>query len=83
MQTSVWGGIGVAGKPGGIATSPGWTDARLHDPSGRRDPPGDGAGGVDVPFLPLGEYLQPTASSTGLEGMLKGTPLFWNVERTA
>ncbi len=38
---------------------------------------------VDVPFLPLGEYLQPTAYSTGLQGVLKGMPLFWNVERAA
>ena len=34
-----------------------------------------------VPFLPLGEYLQPTCYSTGLKGVLKGMPLFWNVER--
>jgi peptide/nickel transport system substrate-binding protein len=35
---------------------------------------------IDVPFLPLGEYLQPTAY-VGLKGVLKGLPLFWNVER--
>ena len=35
----------------------------------------------DVPFLPLGEYLQPTAYSTSLKGVLPGAPLFWNVER--
>ena len=34
-----------------------------------------------VPFLPLGEYLQPTVYSTSLKGVLKGMPLFWNVER--
>ncbi len=34
-----------------------------------------------VPFLPLGEYLQPTAYSTSLKGLLKGMPIFWNVER--
>ena len=35
----------------------------------------------DVPFLPLGEYLQPTVYSTSLKGVLPGAPLFWNVER--
>ena len=34
-----------------------------------------------VPFLPLGEYLQPTCYSTSLKGVLKGMPIFWNVER--
>ncbi len=33
----------------------------------------------DVPFLPLGEYLQPTAHRAALGGVLKGLPLFWNV----
>ncbi len=36
---------------------------------------------VDVPYLPLGEYLQSTAYSKGLKGVLKGMPLFWNVDR--
>lgn len=36
---------------------------------------------TDVPFLPLGEYLQPTAYSTSLTGILKGMPIFWNVDR--
>ena len=36
---------------------------------------------VDVPYLPLGEYLQPTAYTKALKGMLTGAPLFWNVER--
>ena len=35
----------------------------------------------DVPFLPLGEYLQPTAYTTSLKGVLQGMPIFWNVER--
>ena len=36
---------------------------------------------VDVPYLPLGRYLQPTAYNASLKGMLKGMPIFWNVER--
>ena len=32
----------------------------------------------DVPFLPLGEYLQPTAHRAALMGVLKELPLFWN-----
>ncbi len=38
---------------------------------------------VDVPYLPLGRYLQPTAYNASLKGMLKGMPIFWNVERSA
>lgn len=34
---------------------------------------------VDVPFLPLGEFFQPTVYRRTLEGMLKGMPLFWNL----
>ena len=35
----------------------------------------------DVPFYPLGQFFQPTASR-GLTGMLQGMPLFWNVRRS-
>ena len=38
---------------------------------------------TDVPYLSLGQYLQPTAYTTSLKGMLKGMPIFWNVERSA
>ena len=37
---------------------------------------------VDVPFLSLGEFFQPTVYRRELEGMLKGMPLFWNLHRT-
>ena len=37
---------------------------------------------VDVPFLPLGEFIQPTTQRAELEGTLKGLSLFWNVRRT-
>jgi peptide/nickel transport system substrate-binding protein len=35
----------------------------------------------DVPYLPLGEYLQPTSYTASLKGVLPGMPIFWNVER--
>ncbi|MGU3284710.1 ABC transporter substrate-binding protein [Methylobacterium mesophilicum] len=35
----------------------------------------------DVPFLPLGSYLQPTAYRADLSGVLTGLPLFTNVRR--
>ena len=38
---------------------------------------------VDVPYLPLGRYLQPTAYNASLKGMLRGLPIFWNIDRTA
>ncbi len=33
----------------------------------------------EVPFLPLGEYRQPTAYRTSVTGILDGTAVFWNV----
>ncbi len=37
---------------------------------------------TDVPYIPIGEYLQPTVRRDSLSGMLKGVPLFWNVHRS-
>ena len=34
----------------------------------------------DVPFLPLGEYQQPTAYRSSITGVLDGTAVFWNVQ---
>jgi len=34
----------------------------------------------EVPYLPLGQYFQPTAYRRGISGMLKGPPLFWNLQ---
>jgi peptide/nickel transport system substrate-binding protein len=36
----------------------------------------------EVPYLPLGQYFQATGYRRGLTGVLKGLPLFWNVQRT-
>ena len=36
---------------------------------------------VDVPYVPLGVFYQPTAYRADLSGMMKGLPLFWNVRR--
>nr|WP_254070353.1 ABC transporter substrate-binding protein [Acidisphaera sp. L21] len=36
---------------------------------------------VDVPFLPLGEFFQPTVQRKELVDTLKGLSLFWNVKR--
>ncbi|WP_270934202.1 ABC transporter substrate-binding protein [Falsiroseomonas oryzae] len=38
---------------------------------------------VEVPYLPLGEYFQPTAYRRDLKGVLPGPPVFWNVRRRA
>jgi peptide/nickel transport system substrate-binding protein len=35
----------------------------------------------DVPYVPLGQVLQPTAYRSDLTGVLNGLPLFWNVRR--
>ncbi len=36
---------------------------------------------VDVPYIPLGQYLQATAYREGLTGMVDGFAIFWGVER--
>lgn len=38
---------------------------------------------VEVPYLPLGQYFQPTAYRRDLDGVLQGPPVFWNVARRA
>lgn len=35
----------------------------------------------DVPYIPLGQYFMPTAYQGNLSGILKGSPVFWNVKR--
>ena len=36
-----------------------------------------------VPFIPLGQYLPPSAWRSTLKGILKGpVPVFWNVEKS-
>ena len=37
---------------------------------------------LDVPYIPLGQYFSPTAYQSNLTGVLKGSPVFWNVRRT-
>ncbi|WP_158743839.1 ABC transporter substrate-binding protein [Acidisphaera sp. L21] len=36
-----------------------------------------------VPFVPLGQYFQPTAYRTSLSDILSGFALFWNVKKSA
>jgi peptide/nickel transport system substrate-binding protein len=38
---------------------------------------------AEVPFYPLGQYLQPTAYRNNLTGVLDGFATFWNVRRGA
>ena len=35
----------------------------------------------DVPSIPLGQYIQPTAYRGNISGVSKGFPTFWNVRR--
>ncbi|WP_137179587.1 ABC transporter substrate-binding protein [Roseomonas sp. AR75] len=37
----------------------------------------------EVPYLPLGQYFQPTAYRRRLTGVLRGPPLFWNLRQAA
>jgi peptide/nickel transport system substrate-binding protein len=36
----------------------------------------------DVPYIPLGQYFQPTAYQSNLTGVLPGNPVFWNIRRS-
>ena len=35
----------------------------------------------EVPYIPVGSYLQPWAYRSGISGVLNGMPLFWNVKK--
>ncbi len=35
----------------------------------------------EAPYLPLGQYFQATAYRRGISGMVKGLPVFWNLQR--
>jgi peptide/nickel transport system substrate-binding protein len=35
----------------------------------------------DLPYIPLGQYFQPTAYQANLSGVLSGSPVFWNIRR--
>jgi peptide/nickel transport system substrate-binding protein len=35
----------------------------------------------DVPYIPLGQMITPTAYRADLTGMLEGAPVFWNIRR--
>ena len=37
---------------------------------------------TDVPYVPLGQYLQATAYRDSLQGVLNGFAIFWNVSRS-
>jgi peptide/nickel transport system substrate-binding protein len=36
---------------------------------------------IDVPHVPIGQWFQPTAWQTTLDGMLAGFPVFWGIRR--
>ncbi|HYZ62385.1 MAG TPA: ABC transporter substrate-binding protein [Acetobacteraceae bacterium] len=36
---------------------------------------------VSIPYIPMGQYLQPTAYRSNLEGVLNGFAIFWNVKK--
>ena len=36
---------------------------------------------IDVPYVPLGLFYQPTAYRSDLRDVIKGPPLFWTVKR--
>ena len=36
----------------------------------------------DVPYIPLGQVLGPTAHRADLKGVLTGMPIFWNISRS-
>jgi peptide/nickel transport system substrate-binding protein len=36
---------------------------------------------IDVPHVPIGQWFQPTAWQTTVDGMLDGFPVFWGIKR--
>lgn len=37
----------------------------------------------DLPYIPLGQFFQPTAYNRSIAGVLRGPTVFWNVRRSA
>ncbi|MBC7635003.1 MAG: ABC transporter substrate-binding protein [Acetobacteraceae bacterium] len=37
---------------------------------------------IDAPHIPIGQWFQPVAYRAGLDGMVSGFPIFWNVRKT-
>ena len=37
----------------------------------------------ELPYIPLGQFFQPTAFRRELTGMLQGPTVFWNIQRGA
>jgi peptide/nickel transport system substrate-binding protein len=37
---------------------------------------------IDVPYMPLGQYQQPTAYRSDITGVLNGFATFWNLRRS-
>ncbi|MNI30479.1 hypothetical protein D3C73_843270 [compost metagenome] len=35
----------------------------------------------EVPYYPIGQYKQPALHRADIEGIMKGTSVFWNVRR--
>jgi peptide/nickel transport system substrate-binding protein len=82
-------------RANGKAASPGWpTSAKLEElRDGWFKAPDLAAQQVlarqlqlqafqDVPYIPLGQYFQPTAYQSNLTGVLPGNPVFWNIRRS-
>ena len=38
--------------------------------------------GTDVPYVPLGQFFTSTAYRNTLSGVLRGFPVFWNVQKS-
>jgi len=37
---------------------------------------------LDTQHIPIGQWFQPVAYRAGLEDMVNGVPIFWNVRKT-
>jgi peptide/nickel transport system substrate-binding protein len=58
-----------------------WTDAASLDKQKEISQSIQKLAFEEVPYYPLGQYLQPTLYKKDLVGMLSGAPLFWNIKR--
>jgi peptide/nickel transport system substrate-binding protein len=79
----------------GTGAWPGWPTAprvealrREWMQAGREQQPGlarqvQAAAFEELPYIPLGQFFQPTAFRRELTGMLQGPTVFWNVQRQA
>jgi len=75
------GWFGWASSPAILALQAQWMDATALADQKRIAQAIQRQWWIDVPHIPIGQWFQPTAWQSNLEGMIDGFPVFWGIKR--